>query len=156
MLWNISPSEKVSEKLVISGWNAASEAKVMFGELKGCPARMKWMLVFKGKSLVSFYMWMVVTRSVRGNHVELIEQWMGNMETSMEQIRQLVLDQQSRPQVTVDQIRQLIQEQQTRRHTRKGREDRRDDDDKGSAFNSESGESRPRHHYHNNNQRGKA
>ncbi|KAI5437840.1 hypothetical protein KIW84_023813 [Lathyrus oleraceus] len=49
MLWNISPSEKVSEKLVISGWNAASEAKVMFGELKGCPARMKWMLVFKGK-----------------------------------------------------------------------------------------------------------
>lgn len=44
------------------------------------------------------------------NHVELIEQWRGNMEASMEQIRQLVLDQQSRPQVTVDQIRQLIQE----------------------------------------------
>ena len=71
------------------------------------------------------------------NRVELIEQWMGNMEASMEQIRQLVLDQQSRPQVTVDQIRQLIQEQQTRRHRRKGREDRRDDDNEGSTFSSE-------------------
>lgn len=29
------------------------------------------------------------------NRVELIEQWMGNMEASMEQICQLVLDQQS-------------------------------------------------------------
>lgn len=37
--------------------------------------------------------------------VELIEQWMGNMEASMEQIRQLVLDQQARPQITIDQIR---------------------------------------------------
>ncbi|KAI5444494.1 variant 2, tripeptidyl-peptidase II Tpp2 [Lathyrus oleraceus] len=81
--------------------------------------------------------------------------WMGNMEVSMEQIRQLVLDQQSRPQVTVDQIHQIIQEQRTRLHRRKGREDRRDDDGEGSAFSSESGESRPRHRYHNDNQRGK-
>ena len=62
--------------------------------------------------------------SVMENRIELIEQWMGNTEASMEQMRQLVLEQQSRPQVTVDQIRQLMQEHGTRRHRRQGSCDR--------------------------------
>ncbi|MCI46785.1 WD repeat-containing protein, partial [Trifolium medium] len=31
----ISPSDEVSEKVVFSGWNAASEAEVLFKEIKG-------------------------------------------------------------------------------------------------------------------------
>ena len=84
--------------------------------------------------------------------VELIEQWMGNMEASMEQIRQLVLDQQARPQITVDQIRQIVQERRPRRHRRNGDGD--GDDDEGSDLSSASIRSRPRHRHGNDDRRG--
>jgi hypothetical protein len=58
------------------------------------------------------------TRDVK---LDSIEQKLGNIETKLEQIRQMVLEQQSRPAVTVEQIRQLIQEQSAHRNRRQGR-----------------------------------
>ncbi|KAI5443986.1 hypothetical protein KIW84_012568 [Lathyrus oleraceus] len=74
------------------------------------------------------------------------------MEASMEQIRQLVLDQQARPQITVDQIRQIVQERRPRRHRRNGDGD--GDDDEGSDLSSASIRSRPRHRHGNDDRRG--
>src|SRR4051812_31341502 len=86
---------------------------------------------------------MVVTRRIMENRVESMEQRMTQFEGTIEQIRQIVTEQQSRPQVTVDQIRQLIQDQPGRR---RGSDD--DEEGEGSARSSLSRESRHRHRRH--------
>jgi hypothetical protein len=48
--------------------------------------------------------------------LDSMEQKLGNIETKLEQIRQMVLEQQSRPVVTVEQIRELFREEQARRN----------------------------------------
>jgi hypothetical protein len=54
--------------------------------------------------------------------LDSMEQKLGNIETKLEQIRQMVLEQQSRPVVTVEQIRELFREEQARRNRhRRGR-----------------------------------
>ncbi|KAI5420053.1 hypothetical protein KIW84_044011 [Lathyrus oleraceus] len=77
---------------------------------------------------------------------------MDNLEGTMEQIRQLVMEQQSRPQVTLEQIQQLIQEQHARNHVRhkrlRGRGYEDDEDGEGSERSTISQESRPRHRRH--------
>lgn len=93
------------------------------------------------------------------NRVDIIEQRMNNLEGTMEQIRQLVMEQQSRPQVTVEQIRQLIQEQPARNHVRHGRllergyED--DEEGEGSERSTISREPRRRHRRHGGGSRTK-
>lgn len=86
------------------------------------------------------------------NRVDMIERRMDRFEGTMEQIRQLLMEQQSTPQVTVEQIRQLIQEQSGRNHGRNGRPRRRGEDDDEEEEKSDrstiSRESRPRHHRH--------
>lgn len=85
------------------------------------------------------------------NRVDMIEQRMDRFEGTMEQIRQLLMEQQSTPQVTVEQIRQLIQEQSGRNHGRNGRPRRRGEDDEEeeeSDRSTISRESRPRQHRH--------
>lgn len=85
------------------------------------------------------------------NRIDTIEQRMNNFEGTMEQIRQLVLEQQSRSQVTVDQIRQLIQEQPTRNQVRNGRPrggEYDDDEEEGSERSTISRDSRSRHRRH--------
>jgi len=87
------------------------------------------------------------------SRVDAIEQRVSNVEATVEQIRQLVLEQQARPQVTIEQIRLLIQKQQPRRQRRQGRppgrRDQNSDDEEGSDNSRVSGESRPRHRYQN-------
>ncbi|PNX66458.1 hypothetical protein L195_g063061 [Trifolium pratense] len=50
-----------------------------------------------------------------------MEQKLGNIETKLQQIRQMVLEQQSRLPVTVEQFRELIQEERARRNHLRGR-----------------------------------
>ncbi|XP_058786123.1 uncharacterized protein LOC131660807 [Vicia villosa] len=91
---------------------------------------------------------MVVTRSIMENRVDTIEQRMDSFEGTMAQIRELVLEQQARPQVTVEQIRQLIQERPARNRRRNGRGYEEEEDDEGSDWSTLSRESRSRHNRH--------
>lgn len=56
------------------------------------------------------------------NRADVIEQRMNNFEGTMEQIRQLVMEQQSRPQASLEEIRRFIQEQPARSHERHKRQ----------------------------------
>lgn len=86
------------------------------------------------------------------NRADIIEQRMNNFKGTMEQIRQLVMEQQSRPQVTMEEIRRFIQEQPARSHGRHKRQrlcsDNDDTEEEGSDRSTISLESRPRHHRH--------
>lgn len=79
------------------------------------------------------------------NRFDAMEQRMTSLETLIEQTRQLVLEQQARPQVTMEQIRQLIQERPTGQR-RPRQEDYVDDDEgEGSDRSTLSRASRHRH-----------
>ncbi|GAU47870.1 hypothetical protein TSUD_404410 [Trifolium subterraneum] len=75
------------------------------------------------------------------NRVDLLENRIGSMEISMgnlngtmEQVRQMVFEQQAQPQITIDQIRQLIEDQQGRRHQRPRRDDYAEDESEDSTI----------------------
>lgn len=81
--------------------------------------------------------------------METIEQRMNQFQGTIEQIRQIVTEQQSRPQVTVEQIRQLIQE---RPGHHRGFDD---DEDEGRIRSNRSHESRPRSRRHGGGEGGR-
>lgn len=78
--------------------------------------------------------------------LDAMEHRLSNIEATVEQIRQLVLEQQARPQVTLEQIHLLMQEQRPHRHRchgwPRGRRNQNYDDEGGSENNWVSVESR--------------
>ncbi|GAU13154.1 hypothetical protein TSUD_112140, partial [Trifolium subterraneum] len=78
------------------------------------------------------------------NRMSSMEISMGNLNGTMEQIRQMVFEHQAQPQITMDQIREIMQEQRSLRH----RHHRHDDGDESDSSTA-SVESRPRHRRHN-------
>lgn len=83
----------------------------------------------------------VTTRSIMDNRIELVEQKTSVMEATMEQMRQMMVELHSRPQISLDQVRQLIVETQPRR--RQGR-NRNDEEDEWSDQSADSSGSRRR------------
>lgn len=88
------------------------------------------------------------------NRVENVEHRMNNMEVTMEQIRQMMIEQHSQPQMTMNQIRQLIRGQPRQRHRNQGRPQGRgnhdnNSDDDGSGMSDASSVSQPRRRRNN-------
>ncbi|PNX61324.1 hypothetical protein L195_g052396, partial [Trifolium pratense] len=75
------------------------------------------------------------------NRIDLVEQKTSTMEATMEQMRQMLVELQSRPQISADQVRQIMAETQNRQ--RHGRNRNHEEDD-GSDHSDVSSESRRR------------